>query len=108
MNEKLKSKLWTRASKHLDRESADYVKIYVTLSDICSRAKITFEYADEATAEDVLWLAIQPPSHFARWRKETRQIKKLTDALARLVLGRDKSKCDAKPSAKGDSDDIPF
>ena len=53
---------------------------------------------------------MEPTSQFARWREETQQVKKLTNALARLVLGRDKSKWseewfDVEPNAKPNNED---
>jgi hypothetical protein len=109
MKEKWKSKLWTRAIKHLSREADEYAKLHGTLANILRVTSLRAQYADEAGKEEVLCLAIQPPLQFARWRQETAQVKKHTEALARLLLGRDKSKWpEAKPSGSRDDDDIPF
>jgi hypothetical protein len=108
MKEKWKSKLWTRAVKHLSRETDEYAKINGILGKILRETTVRAQFADVAETDDVLRLAIQSPLQFARWREETKQVKKHTEALARLILGRDKSKwSDAKPSGSPD-DDIPF
>lgn len=105
----LKSKLWTRATKHLRRETDEYAKVHDTLNRILHATSFRAQFADVAETEEVLFIAIQTPWQLARWRQETKQVKKHTEALARLLLGRDKSKwSEAKPSGSRDDDDILF
>lgn len=95
----LKSKLWTRATKHLRRETDEYARVHAILNRILRATSFRAQFADVAETEEVLFIAIQTPWQLARWRQETAQVKKHTEALARLLLGRDKSKwSEAEPS----------
>ena len=104
-----KSKLWIRATKHLRRETDEYAKIHDALNRILDVTSFRAQFADVIETQEILSIALEPPSQFERWKRETKQVTKHTEALARLILGRDKSKwTDAKPSGLRDDDDIPF
>lgn len=103
-------KLLKRATNHLSRETREYAKIHETLRDVLRVTDFRAQLADVIEAQQVLRIAIEPASQFVRWRGETKQVTKLTNALARLVLGRDKSKWsdewfDVKPNAKPNNED---
>lgn len=109
MKRRSQSKLWIRATKHIRRETDEYAKIHDALNRILRVTSFRAQFADVIETQEILSIAIEPSSQFERWKKETTQVKKHTEALARLLLGRDKSKwSDAKPSGSRDDDDIPF
>lgn len=104
-----KSKLWIRATKHLRRETDEYAKIHDALNRIQHVTSFRAQFADVIETQEILSIAIEPPSQFERWERKTKQVKKHTNALARLLLGRDKSKCpDAEPKDWRGDGDIPF
>ena len=109
MKKRSQSKLWIRANKHLRRETAEYAKILETLNLIHNVILFRAQFADVIETQEILSIALEPPSQFERWKRETKRVKKLTNALARLILGRDKSKCpDAEPKDWRGDGDIPF
>jgi hypothetical protein len=104
-----KSKLWIRATKHLRRETDEYAKIHDALNRILDVTSFRAQFADVIETQEILSIAIEPPSQFEQWERKRKQVKKHTNALARLLLGRDKSKWSkAKPSGSPEDNNIPF